>query len=393
MEWQSGGRDFTRNLPAFPRNPAGPGLHFSMAESAFSGRGVSARARKLQFIFVAGLLAWAGAAQADPEDSDVTLLAVGDIMMARHIGKIFHKKGGEHIFQKVSPLFQEADIAFCNLESVLGEPQDNIPFAEKPFNFRASTECAQALADAGFDVVSMANNHAMDYGPRPIQTTRALLADLGLQPFGAGKDLAEATTPALMDVKDTRVIFLGYAIADSSRPFAGRHQPGMAPIDVALIRRDIRKWRDQADVLIVSMHWGLEYHHEPSPTQRAVARKVIDAGADMILGHHPHVLEGLETYKGKTIVYSMGNFVFDQKQKADARESMMVRVTIHDKKISAVETVPVDKFEGYLPKPAEGASKDAIAKNIAGYSLLAAGKRPASKPTPEQIAEIVPDIP
>ncbi len=299
---------------------------------------------------------------------DVTLIAVGDIMLGRYISRIMKTYGSDLPFQEISPSLQGADIAFGNLEAVISP--DNIApvYPHKPYNFHSSDHAANALRKAGFTVLTLANNHAMDYGSDQLMKTIALLRENGIHSFGAGRDIGEARKPALITVRNIRFCFLGYGVAHSGSVYADKQRSGIAPIRLDYIKKDIMALRSQVDVLVVSLHWGIEYEDKPTEQQRAAAHQIIDWGADIILGHHPHVMQGLEFYKGKIIVYSLGNFIFDQKGKGTDR-SFMLACKFRRNVLYSADIVPLDRFKYYFPKIAQGEERNHILSHLAAISL------------------------
>jgi poly-gamma-glutamate capsule biosynthesis protein CapA/YwtB (metallophosphatase superfamily) len=237
----------------------------------------------------------------------------------------------------VTPELQRADIAFCQLEINLTKRGTRLPQARH--TDRTSPETAHAIRGAGFNVVSFAGNHCMDWGQEGFFDTIDALKAAGLAVVGVGPDIEEARKPAVIDTKGCRVGFLAYNSILPMNYWAEQNRPGCAPLrawthyeqiehdqpgtpcrihtwpnqdDVRLLVEDIQKLKHGCDIAIVSMHWGI--HFVPAAIadyQRALARTAIDAGADLILGHHAHILKGIEIYKGVPILYSLCNFAVD----------------------------------------------------------------------------------
>lgn len=239
-------------------------------------------------------------------DGPVRLAAVGDILLAAGPPGVV-SQGTALLSEEVRALFGSCDIVFGNLECAIAG--DGVMVPTEPRVIAAPEMIRKALAPS-FNIVTLANNHVFDGLADGFHRTRALLDELGVAYFGAGDDLAEAVRPALMRVRGARLAFLG-AVDERSRPAqcAGIGQWGVAPLDVGRLTHDIRRLRGEVDHVIVSLHWGEERFLIPSPAQVEQARALADAGASLILGHHPHVIQGLETYRGATIIYSLGNFV------------------------------------------------------------------------------------
>ena len=245
------------------------------------------------------------------KETVVTLAAVGDIMLNRDVKKVGLQKGWEHIFAEVMPYLSQVDLAFANLESPIGDKGHFINM------FQAPTEAILGLTYAGFDLVSLANNHTLDYHHEGMFETMRLLTEHQIAWVGAGQDIQQARTPLIREVNGVKLGFLAYTemwFVHAREPISWQatdDEPGVAPAELDMICEDIRTLRELVDCLIVSIHWGKEYDSEANKEQKNLARAAVDAGADIILGHHPHVLQGIEFYKQGVIAYSLGNFVFD----------------------------------------------------------------------------------
>ncbi|MCA9921155.1 MAG: CapA family protein [Anaerolineales bacterium] len=218
-------------------------------------------------------------------------------------------------FAQVAPVLRQADITVGNMESALGDIGSP---AAKSYTFRAPPAAAESLALAGFDIVSLANNHAMDFGPDALLQAITLLNNSGVTPIGAGANAAAAHAPTFAEINGLTLAFLSYVHVpveslgfDTETWTATAETPGLAWADPAQITADITAVSPQADLIIVLLHSGYEYVEAPSPPQIAAAHAAIDAGADLVIGHHAHVLQGVEFYKDGVIVYGLGNFAFE----------------------------------------------------------------------------------
>ncbi len=244
----------------------------------------------------------------------VTLSAVGDVALARELADRIDTYGPGYPFELVRHLIARADVSFANLEGVIGVR--GAPVA-KSYVFRNPPEHIRALIDGGVDIVSLANNHTLDYGPDGLVDTMLAASTNGIAHVGAGVDEPSAYVPALLNVNGVRLAFLAYANVPPEAAFdtrqlaAGPGKPGVAWATEEAVRRDVTAAKRRADHVIVSFHFGDEYRDAPNALQVSLARAAIDAGASVVLGHHPHVLQGIETYRGGVIAYSLGNFVFD----------------------------------------------------------------------------------
>jgi poly-gamma-glutamate capsule biosynthesis protein CapA/YwtB (metallophosphatase superfamily) len=333
-----------------------------------------------------------------PIERHFTVLACGDILLSRTPGKRAAENGFRYLFAGIRDLVSEADIAFANLESpasYLGTP-----YPGKPPNvtFRADPATLFGLAWAGFDVVSLANNHMNDYGARAVGETLDFLDLLGIARSGAGRDLGEARSPAVLERDGVRFAFLSYAepiwtvigarsaeVSDGSAhgetmlhgllpPAAGKGQPaettGVALAVMEDVIADIRSVREslEPDYLFVSVHWGDEHQHIPNAFQRALGRAAIDAGATAVLGHHPHVLQSLERYGGGFIVYSLGNLVFDMASD-QTYESMALRLHLANGRLTRVDIIPLTIPRGtYAPEPASPKAAEKRLADMARWS-------------------------
>ena len=245
---------------------------------------------------------------ADARDASVDLTFVGDVMVAEEPGALI--ASGADPFAGVAKLLKPNRLRIANLECVIATKGT----AEiKPFTFRAEPRTIPAIARY-FDGVSVANNHSGDFGKDAFAQQLDLLDAARLPYFGGGRDLAAAHRPWIVERNGLRIAFLGY-VEFKPRSFeASASRPGVAwSGEDEQVLRDIQTARAQfhADIVIPFMHWGWEDEGNPSERQRVFARRMLDAGADMVVGGHPHVTQGAEVYKGKPIVYSLGNFLFN----------------------------------------------------------------------------------
>jgi hypothetical protein len=240
----------------------------------------------------------------------VRLAAVGDLLLTPPPLGTPYRRVPELIANDVRTLLAECDLSLANLEFTL--PGDGRQVAAEP-RVIGTPELARGVAAAGFNVVSLANNHAFDCMEGGFLKLRGLLDELGIRHFGAGRDRDEAAAPAIVERHGICIGFLGAADERSGvSQFAGQNQWGVAPLDVECLARQIQALRGEVDHAVVSVHWGEERFSIPSPGQIEIARALVNAGASMVLGHHPHVLQGLEVYRGAPIAYSLGNFFADE---------------------------------------------------------------------------------
>lgn len=246
----------------------------------------------------------------------VWMRAVGDVMLARGIQRQWEgDQGLAYLFAATRPLLRAPDIAFANLESTvaaMGRTQ------KSALAFRSHPNGIYAIADAGFDVVSLSNNHAEDFGPVSLQETVWRLKREGIAAAGVPRPGQARAKHVVLVRHGLRVAFLAFSIF---RPSKLRISD--SPASMELIADEMRAADADADLVVASFHWGAEYQRLPTDQQRTLGRAAIDAGADIVLGHHPHRLQGVEIYRGHAIAYSLGNFLFDQPWRP-TRDSMIL---------------------------------------------------------------------
>ena len=214
-------------------------------------------------------------------------------------------------FRQVQFLFSKYNLVVANLESPL-VTEKAIP-VEGKCTLHGAPGWAEVLKECGVGLVSISNNHLMDYGEEGLQRTLQALDDAGIVHVGAGMDIKAACAPAFMDIADKTFAFLGRSnVVVSSPCYAGYGKPGVAWFDEDETIKAIQHGRSQADYVVLLLHWGIEHYNYPTPLQRTVASKLISAGADLILGHHPHVVQGEERIGSGLVSYSSGNFLFDE---------------------------------------------------------------------------------
>lgn len=237
--------------------------------------------------------------------SKVSLIAVGDVFLGLE-GIRLVKEDYKFPFLNVHDLFEEEDLVFGNLEGPLSNNGKSI----KKSSLYSPPDAIHSLKYAEFNILSLANNHVFDYGESAFLETTKLLEENDINYCGAGRNLEEARRPAIFHIKGIKIAFLAYSWDFIQSIYATKKSHGVAPLKANIIKQDILNIRNLVDVIIVSLHWSYEGERYPLPSQRNLAHKTIDSGADLIIGHHPHVLQGIEHYKNGVIAYSLGNFAF-----------------------------------------------------------------------------------
>jgi len=294
------------------------------------------------------------------ESPRVTLLAVGDIMLSRNVGsKMFKFNDYTLPFSNTWELLMIADITFGNLESPF---YNQGPRSTQGMVFKAEPQAVEGLNLAGFDVLSLANNHTLNQGIKGLDYTLEYLAENDIQSIGAGRDFSEAHQPAIIIAEDTTFGFLAYSYADYNDS-AGQ-QYVVAGLDIEQAKKDIKGVRDEVDILIVSMHAGTEYVTQPNWQQEGFARAVIEAGADLVIGHHPHWPQIIEQYQDKWIFYSLGNFVFDQEWSQETKEGLILQAVWQDRELQELKLIPIIVEDYSTPRLANSVESEKIMKQI-----------------------------
>lgn len=283
-------------------------------------------------------------------ENPVVLMFTGDIMLDRGVEyKIMQNKENWKLpFEKIATFLNSADLLFGNLESQISDKGYNVGSI---YSFRADPKSIETLTFAGFDVVSVANNHSFDYTRTAFEDSMRRLKTAGISYTGGGLTKDEAYSPAIREVRGVKIAFLGYTSVGSSSWQATDNRGGIAWIDsqtLNLLTEAIAKTKQQADIVVVTLHEGYEYQKTPNDLQKLFASAAIDAGADFFIGHHAHVVQPLEQYNNGWIAYGLGNFLFDQDFSADTKTGAILKVTLQGKTIKEVQMLKTkqnDKFQ------------------------------------------------
>jgi poly-gamma-glutamate capsule biosynthesis protein CapA/YwtB (metallophosphatase superfamily) len=298
---------------------------------------------------------------------EVVLAAVGDLMFARTIGTQLDEQGAGVPFANVTGVFFQADLVIGNLECAIG--LRGTPEA-KSYRFEAPPVAAEALAQGGFDLVSLANNHILDYGLEGLEDTYRYLGEQGILTVGAGWNSEQARAPVVLERNGLRIAILAYVDVpvESRSKFDVRQweaqdqKAGIAWLNIEEMKADIAAARTEADVVIVMFHNGWENRSAPNQFQPVQAYAAIDAGAALVIGSHPHVLQGVERYHGGIIFYSLGNFVFDDFY-YPANYSVILLVKLNLEGVVSYDLVPV-VLENGIPHLATAEEGNFILKMV-----------------------------
>ena len=298
--------------------------------------------------------------------------AVGDLTFGDHplcVGfgahSRFRNMPPSYPFEHVQNELREADILFGNLECALsgtGVRANRLSSAQ----MRGDADLVQALLSASFNIVNLANNHSMHHGKEPFLETVEILRTHDIGYCGLNLGDPQTSQPALIELKGIKVGFLGYSL----RP---RQHFDYAPLyaegNPDVMEKEVRTLKSSVDVVVVSLHWGDEFIDRASPQEIALARNIVDSGADLIIGHHPHVLRGIENYKTGVIAYSLGNFVCDMIWLDRLRESLIFSCDIYKNGIRNVRLTPVYINDDYQPVKLDEGKGDALLERIQQLSM------------------------
>ncbi|GAA4700500.1 CapA family protein [Brevibacillus fulvus] len=303
------------------------------------------------------------------ETKEVTLHFVGDVMLSDKVEDLLEQKGYDYPYLYVKTLFQQDDLTIANLETPVTER--GTPAANKQFVYKSSPAGLPPMKAAGVDLVNLANNHSMDQGTEGLSDTFQHLTDQQIAFVGAGMNADQAYAPVMIERNGITMAVFGFSrVVPEVSWYAGANKPGVAAsYDPQRAAEAIREARDKADIIIVLAHWGQEKVDHPVDHQISLAHAYIDAGADLVVGCHPHVLQGFEAYKGKWIAYSLGNFIFSRAVQPKTWESMVLqaqcsqnggcRLTMLPYHAELGQAVPMDETDGAkLIKRVESISRD-----------------------------------
>ncbi|HWI51591.1 MAG TPA: CapA family protein [Symbiobacteriaceae bacterium] len=295
-------------------------------------------------------------------EAEITLTVTGDFMLSRGVDRAMRENGTLYPVATVKDHLAAADLTFVNLESPVGVK--GTPLPGKQIWFRARPEAMEILKAAGVDGVTVANNHILDYDTENFLETLDGLQQAGIKYVGGGRSISEARKPMVLEAKGVKIAFLGYSqFADLffdwkyPRSFSATETlAGVPRIQDDWLAEDIKAAKALAPIVAVAYHWGDEFQNYPNEEQKRIARLSIDLGADLVLGYHPHAIQGFEFYKGKFIAYSTGNFIMDRQDTDLARESMILDFTVAPSGVRAVNVLPVwiKAEQPYIMTGAEG---------------------------------------
>jgi poly-gamma-glutamate synthesis protein (capsule biosynthesis protein) len=279
----------------------------------------------------------------------VSLLFVGDIMLSRGVEKsVLENNDGDFSFLfKKTDFIKEADIAFGNLEGPISLAGRNLGSL---YSFRFKPDALDALKNAGFDVLSVANNHSVDWGEEAFEENIFRLKNEEILPIGGGVNREDASRVKIIKKDGLKIGFLGFSDVGPDWFEAKKNKAGILTVKKNVFEPLIYDASQKADVLIVSLHFGEEYEKSHNERQEYLARLAIDNGAKIVIGHHPHVIQKIEEYKNGIIAYSLGDFVFDQDFSEKTMEGLVLEVFLDGKEIIATKKNKVKLNQFFQPE-------------------------------------------
>lgn len=296
---------------------------------------------------------------------EIHLLFTGDVQLVNHF-EDFVQNRYDYPFSRI-PWFKEADLSIINLEAPFTTAEVSV---DKPYVFKARPDYINILKESKIGLVNLANNHIYDYGKEGLLQTIQILEQNHIPYIGAGRNINDARSPAIFKIKGLKFAFLGYyglSEHEESHP-ASETEPGTALRNLKFIKEDISKLKGKVDFITVIFHWGQEKKNMPEKDQIWFAHRVIDYGANLIVGHHPHVLQGIEKYKDGVIVYSLGDFIFGGNRRI-YKESAVLKVNIPVQNVAAwnIEMIPV-AVKYWQPFELSNARRDTVLQKLKKYS-------------------------
>lgn len=302
------------------------------------------------------------------DNAAISIVAVGDVMLGSWVTPILERRGRRYPFEKTAPYFVSADVTIANLEAPFTEAGE---LFDKKYNFKVPPKFARGLPESGVAVVTLANNHIMDFGESGLLSTLATLDSVGIKYSGAGRNLRGAHQPVVVDLRGKSVAFFGYSMTFPTEFYAREDSSGTAYPEPELMAANLRAWEDSVDFTVASFHWSAEKRESPKDYQIYFAHLAIDSGADLVLGHHPHVLQGLEIYKNRLIAYSLGNFAFGS-YSSYAVDSIILKAYLSDEGLFYAQCIPinVDNSEiEFQPAVLDGERKKRVIEKLQQLSL------------------------
>lgn len=288
---------------------------------------------------------------------------MGDILPDRGVKNVIQKLGLSGLFQNVPMIFQDMDLVCANLEAAITLEKTTLV---KTFRFNSPPNLGEYLANNKIKIVGLANNHSIDYGRTGLKDTVVNLNKYQVDAFGYGNSAGQALESKIIELQGIKIAFIGAVCFPLEGYIYLPDNFDVGRWDAQLLGNQIKDAKLKADIVVVSLHWGIEFSHYPTSNQTQIGHYCIDQGADLVIGHHPHVIQGMEIYNNRPICYSLGNFIFDQSF-GPTTESVCAKITIADKKINRIEIIPIF-INGCVPELADTHTATRISANFLKYS-------------------------
>jgi poly-gamma-glutamate synthesis protein (capsule biosynthesis protein) len=295
-------------------------------------------------------------------------------MLSSWLIPILAEQGADYPFVATRKYLASGDLCIANLEAPFTE--GGTPF-QKKYNFKVPPPYVTGLKTAGIDIVNLANNHTMDYGAHGLRRTIETLDSAGIGYCGAGDNIATASQPFVATVRGKKIAFFGYSMTYPLEFATQGDSAGTVYPEPELLKRSLNLWNDRVDLTVVSFHWGAEKYQTPKEYQLEFARLAIDNGADLILGHHSHVLQGLELYRNRLIAYSLGNYAFASYSE-DARDSIILKVLLSADGLMYARCFPINVYNQeveFQPRALDGMRGSEVIQKLQSLSMPLNGGR------------------
>ena len=281
------------------------------------------------------------------EFQNLSISLIGDILMDGSVKTYINKNGFNYPWDNVREYFQNDDITIGNLETSITNKGTKWP--NKQFNFRSNPKNIKAMEEAGVDIVSLSNNHSLDYGYDGLIDTLKHIDNSKIKRVGAGYNKKDAIKGTVVERNGITVGVLGFSrVVPDVKWYASGKRAGLVGAydpHVQEVLDRVKEMKEEVDILVLAIHWGVERSDTPRKQEMDLAKKLVDSGVDIVMGHHPHVLQGIEIYKGKPIFYSLGNFVFGTSSELTSN-TMIAQVNLVEKNIDNIKIIPCEIVHG-----------------------------------------------
>lgn len=293
----------------------------------------------------------------------VVMSFAGDVQFSGKVEELLEREGFDYPYQHLGSLFQTDDLTFINLETPVTTGGEAA--LGKSYVYKSSPKALEAMTEAGVDIVNLANNHILDQGQAGLADTLNYLKDYQIKYVGAGMDRKNAYAPVYYEIKGMRIALLGFTrVIPEAGWRAESGKPGVADAyDSTDAVKAIEQARNDADLVVVMSHWGEERQTMPNDIQTSLGREFVDAGADLVIGGHPHVLQGLESYKGKWIAYSTGNFIFSRSTNEETWRTAVFQASCQKNGACTMKAIPYHAKLGQ-PVPMENEEGTTLLKEL-----------------------------